>query len=369
MRIHWNMEDKSLIIKRCSFNHYRNRYSKQICYFLCFNRFITSTQIGLTFLGEFIFLVILFILDLIELPVFFCLICLIFLLALSVFSDKTHELIHSMIFFVQTALSLKLLDPLLPTFERFSNFLHIANLQVYGFECSLPSVAPGSLEKFLFEMFLPFLAIIGIVLIFVAAKLLQKVFNFGKSKIEEDHRAPVLPADKESLLRSASVNDDSPDPDMRLVLAEDPEALNPSEVRLNSNYNLLRIVLFLLHVAYFGLVEVIFNQFGCTGGSPSYLLRYPWIECTLNDSTYRPVFISAICFGVIYVIGIPLLFIAILQYYKKEIMNHEEPSIWWFEFLFENFKKKFYYFDSLLTLRRAILGFLVTLLGTSLSLI
>lgn len=74
----------------------------------------------------------------------------------------------------------------------------------------------------------------------------------------------------------------------------------------------------------------------------SYLEEFPWIEFALSDAEYRPLLISSLCFLVLYVLGIPVLFSCLIFSRNRSHVG---------EFLWENYKPQFFYFELIWLLR------------------
>ncbi len=152
---------------------------------------------------------------------------------------------------------------------------------------------------------------------------------------------------------------------------------------------LVKTFLFVFYVGYFDLTNTIFSVFNCVmpdvdvstldfsgcnhASLSSYMQDKPWIYCSFSQTgPYTAMFILACIFLVVYVIGIPLLF-AWLIYRNRAIIGNEEEGgtkeghgsgghLAYMNFLYDDYKSSFYWFELLWMGRRVILSVAVILL-------
>jgi hypothetical protein len=120
--------------------------------------------------------------------------------------------------------------------------------------------------------------------------------------------------------------------------------------------HLLNVFLRILYQAYFEVCVIIFGSLRCMNDNiakKSFSVLYPWMEC--NISAMIPV---AVPFFVLYVIGIPVLFILLLRHYKKD------PHVqYWLGFFHENYRVGMTYYEISTFVLRALLAASLVLSG------
>lgn len=85
-----------------------------------------------------------------------------------------------------------------------------------------------------------------------------------------------------------------------------------------------------------------------------YLEEYPWVKAV----ELRP---FSIAFFVLYTVGLPAIYATLLYRHRVEIREKKSEHTWWFDFLFSDYKSKFYYFDIVMLARRVLVAFFVIL--------
>ncbi len=113
------------------------------------------------------------------------------------------------------------------------------------------------------------------------------------------------------------------------------------------------IGVFLAFVSYYELVEAIVSVFrwSKSRSGVKYLEELPWIMASTSDSEFSSLLICSACFLVLYVVGIPIMF-AVLIFQKNR--GHVG------EFLWENYKPKYFFFELVWLLRRVSLAVVIS---------
>lgn len=67
----------------------------------------------------------------------------------------------------------------------------------------------------------------------------------------------------------------------------------------------------------------------------------------------------AIIFLIVYVIGFPLSYAILLWTHRMDIKAGIMDTTWWFDFLFSDYRKRYYFFDLFMLLRRVLVAYFV----------
>jgi hypothetical protein len=76
--------------------------------------------------------------------------------------------------------------------------------------------------------------------------------------------------------------------------------------------NMLAVGLFVL---YFELTERVLSVFSSTRSLDGQLFvtELPWLPFSFSDSSFYSLVVAAVCFGLLYVVGLPVLFALVLK--------------------------------------------------------
>jgi hypothetical protein len=267
------------------------------------------------------------------------------------------------IFFVQTNLSVN--ARLWDAFDFMFESLAFLNLDISGIACNdtLSSVFETEWSRFLVTMAVPPTLLVCICFCLLLRLAVQKMILSCKRCRQKEHEK--LHVEQEEQVKEDDVlikNDDALD--SNAVKNFDQES-NGHE---NFGASVVTIGLFLAFVCYFELVEEIFSGKSCldryftflitspvfrvslSQNGTAYLEAHPWIEFSLANEDFRYLLISSVVFLVVYVIGIPVLFCFLIFSRNRGHVG---------EFLWENYKPEYFYFEVIWLLRRLSIAVVV----------
>eukprot|EP01122_Echinamoeba_exundans_P004762 TRINITY_DN149_c0_g2_i1.p1 TRINITY_DN149_c0_g2~~TRINITY_DN149_c0_g2_i1.p1 ORF type:complete len:1674 (+),score=225.85 TRINITY_DN149_c0_g2_i1:72-5093(+) len=276
---------------------------------------------------------------------------------------ETAALAKITIFFVQSAAAV-IRDSTWPEWiEAAMKRLEAINLRVSGVECFAPSLLANPVGKLLFHMSLPWILAVNIGVAAVISALLirldpvWRIKNFC-SRIQKRKRRGVEappPSDDEhqGLLYTEALPSD-----------EDVQQQRRKPWSAGDLWSRVQFsVLFLLSASYFelsnGILEILKP---CSKG---YMANFQWIPCSLSDSTYGALFISAIVFFILYTVGIPAFFGAIMFRNRRRILAGDPNLEAKYGFLYESYRHKVFWFELIWFLRRILLSVAVSTFTSS----
>lgn len=269
--------------------------------------------------------------------------------------------------------------------------LDALNLRVSGIECFAPSLLSNPIIRFSFQLGMPLIVGLNIVLAaFIAAGILQidpayrvrwLCYKLKKSRFEsKERRRELVPAESESegFLRiepdgSSPLLSDAP----VMPLPRKPWSLAGLVARVQFS------CLFLLSASYFELTNVVLEVLRpCSHG---HMASYPWIPCEFSDSNYAGLMFVAIGCVILYTVGIPTFFGLIMFCNRRRILAGDPMMENRYGFLFESyrcasisyqnpdtgpslikfslFRKDVYWWDLVWFLRRVLLSVAVSTLS------
>ncbi len=260
--------------------------------------------------------------------------------------DEPLGLAKITLFFIQTSTALG-------TF-RYSGFLDyifgivsLGNLKASAIECLSPAFR-SDLVAYVFTMLLPFFFLALLMVAFcigtVRFALLYLSYRFGSADSWS----------KEEQLNSRR---------MRLSRANTLQLLRRYEP-LGVRYRgyMRRVVsrgtasfLFLLYASYFELSNHVMSMFNCRSegsDSASYVEEMRWIRCYTPE--HLQLVYAAVPFGLLYTVGIPLLF---WQYLRQPHLSHVV------HFMYERYRDKHNKHELLLFFRRILLVIAISFLS------
>ena len=208
-----------------------------------------------------------------------------------------------------------------------------------GIDCMITGFAQNPEWKYIFSMLVPLILIIEVIILslltYPLKVCIKKYFKKNNTNEKPNENTLLINVDESSNNERNLENNST-----------------PSLYSIAFNEETLKAVLFIAYTSYLYLVGGIFTILQpCTNG---YFTQTPWIECSFDNSTYTYLIISAIFFGIIYVIGIPLLFGFLLYYYRDQI-HSKTPIARAVNFLHQEYRPQMYYYELIWTLRRLLL--------------
>ena len=248
--------------------------------------------------------------------------------------------------------------------DVFSVAFHI---NASSLSCAFPSLSGNDVLLFVLKMLLPF----AIILLILSIVFLQRLVRAARVRMckkkplfeqenqaseEEEHLVPS----QSQVSRSQQI--------FERIFGEEREG-KESMLKQPWGNLFLQVSLFVLYIAHFDLTVQILSIFNCVSppnfpsisqvDKPYYLASMPWVICnSISQSDYLPLFTLALFFGIVFVVGIPLLFGAILYFHRKRISQDTayKNKITWFSFYYQNHKIKNYWFELVWMLRRTLIA-------------
>ena len=298
---------------------------------------------------------------------------------------ESYALIKIFIFYIQ--INYILLENVVwaPFFENFFSYLSYFDFRFDAVACEFPTFEYHYIYYFYFEMFIPFfLSILLVVIIYLQnlispkiRKLLRRTCkkrNEGYEEIKErKFKNPNLiffTDDDEKLLegsrslKSVSIVNQPKEEEEELDELETTEDLFENEdvkqyLKYKWKFVSMKIFLFVIFVSYFDISKTIVQLLNCgtqtdqSMKTPSYIVNKPWIVC--DSSSYHLLFFSSIFFVIIFILGVPLFFgfLLIRNHYKIK----RDENVEWLSFFYENYKKRYYWFELVWMIRRMLIVF------------
>ena len=253
-----------------------------------------------------------------------------------------------------------------------------------GLECLFPKFAENPAWKFIFTMLIPVFLIITIFAIICFIVFCKKLF----SNLKKYWKKETIEVGG-NYYKLSNYDDDGSDNESEFDFYDEDQRKIPEKPAslLESIFTTqtLKASLFIIYSGYLSLAGGVFTVLQpCTDG---YMTAIPWIPCSFSDSIYSSFFIAAICFLVIYVIGVPVFFAFLLFYAKRqnrktsvpiddaasdtgseqapsEVLQHNNLTQA-VEFLCEEYREEMYYYEMIWIVRRLLLAASVTLIPAS----
>lgn len=240
-----------------------------------------------------------------------------------------------LVFFLQTNLSVN--ERFWDAFSFVAQSLSFVNLDLSGAQCDarLAGLYGEEWSKLLVKMFFPVGLFAAIAVCLALRFAVQAMIRVCREKCKKKKRRPV---EEEEIVAP-------------LVREEDDHHHQHKE---SLGRSIANVGLFLAFVSYFELAEAIFaGEEGKEGkkllkcravfrhaesrSGQVYLEEFPWIVVGTSSEEYWRLLIASACFLVVYVVGIPVLFAGLI------FRNRGEGHVG--EFLWENYKPKYFYFE------------------------
>lgn len=84
------------------------------------------------------------------------------------------------------------------------------------------------------------------------------------------------------------------------------------------------------------------------------------MQCSYTSEPYSTLVLCSMIFLAVYVFGIPVMFGVLLRINKKRIMDDDAYTLSWLGFFYENYNKRFYYFETVWIIRSLLLSFAIS---------
>ncbi len=276
--------------------------------------------------------------------------CVVFLaLMLSRRASQSAGLIKIATFHIQTAVLL-IRDNVPDSLHSTLRVLSSVSLHVPGVECSWRWFSPGSTVRLVVICLCPLLLFVPVCALLYVRSVWRLRFAKSRELLEI-----VEPEESEQLL---------------LRKHKQPRWFwNTKE--------LLHEMLFLCNISYFELTSQLLAVFSCerfgnVAASSHRLSVYSWVVCTWHGS-YLHLFCVALCFIVVYVVGLPGVYAILLYKHHRNSRKHAHEDD--FEapeehhshiaFLVESWKDGFAWYEVVWILRRLSIAVIVTFVRTS----
>jgi hypothetical protein len=174
-----------------------------------------------------------------------------------------------------------------------------------------------------------------------------------------------VPEDQRPLLSSSSSSSSTAAlrPDEMAVLPTPEKKLKKKKKKIRKGTLVERIiysVLFLLFASHFEISNSILSIIKpCSEG---YMKDFPWIPCKWSDPQFAMLTGSAAAFFVIYLVGIPALFFAMLYKYRTRIQDKDWEVRYKIGFLYETYRHPVFWFEMIWLARRVLLSISISLI-------
>jgi hypothetical protein len=256
--------------------------------------------------------------------------------------------------------------------------LNALNLKISGLECLNPSVFASPVGRFTFVMALPLLLSLSITFAVVLASLfrwanmktkISRVLPRCCRKSEESAIDEAPPLDPPP--QSDSEVDADYDPHVPLLDQDGDHAIVNEEQSIQQSPNFARevlertqyAVLFVLFSGYFELSNSILSFLRpCEGG---FMHALPFVECSLTNGIYLPLYALSWIFFVIYFLGIPSLFALLLFRNRAEIKAGSHSADSRVGFLYESFRREVFWFEMIWIARRVAISVIISFVERS----
>jgi Leucine-rich repeat (LRR) protein len=257
-----------------------------------------------------------------------------------------------MIFFLQTTLSVN--GKLFSAFDDLlASLSFLSSLNVSAMQCSstFQWIFDSELAKFLSFMAVPVILFCAIIIVFVFRIVVQRsIVWFKQCAARKKRGLNVLEME------------DSNNVNHNVALVDAPEEIeNKTEHALPETTfwsSIVSVGLFLLFVCYFEVAAEILSIYRRNQSVDGtwWMEEMPWIRFSLDDANFFSLIIASGIFGLVYLVGVPVLF-AVLIWKYHSVPDHASG------FLFENYKPKYYWFEMIWMFRRLSLAVVVSIIS------
>jgi hypothetical protein len=236
--------------------------------------------------------------------------------------------------------------------------LDVVNFRLSGLECLSPTLLSTPAGRFMVIMLLPVALTLFLSSAVVASALIRL------SGVVSSVQARLCGKKKDSI--SSGWKSDSTssqeDEDESVINAAARKPELPAGTFFQQVVPRLQYaVLFILFVGHFELSNVILGVLRpCVDG---YMHNFPFLQCSLaNDERYKTIYIAALFFLILYFLGIPSLFAGLLIRHRGRIRAGAEDADSRIGFLYETFRREYYWFEMVWIGRRAAISLAITFL-------
>lgn len=234
-----------------------------------------------------------------------------------------------LIFFVQTNFSVN--SHFWEAFGSVSEVFRIFQLQVGNLYCNptFAVVINSEVGGFLMYMATPVILFLAILLILSLRELVQCLFCRKCAEEKVEARSLIAESDLEKSNDHTST----------------------------FSYSVFSLALFVLFEMYYDLAERVLSVFRSSQSKNLtwWMEEMPWIPFDLADGRFFALFISAMVFLLVYVIGIPVLFALLLRFHDQE--SHAASFLW------ENYKSTHYWYELVWIGRRLAIAIVVSIVN------
>ena len=146
----------------------------------------------------------------------------------------------------------------------------------------------------------------------------------------------------------------------------------------------IRVVLAVLNLGYLPIAVGVLSSLFCAAPDElgkSYLFAAPWIQCTFSSSTYTRLFVVGFVGTIVYAVGIPLLFLFLLLWFRSPktrvagpeeragvlpkdhilLSRHGTPTDDWLGFLYYSYTQDKFWFELAILVRRLLIALLAVI--------
>lgn len=197
-------------------------------------------------------------------------------------------------------------------------------------------------------------------------------YSSSRSLLGESRAPPNSDASEDESNRSHNVLDEddvhinSASEDNRPLLENGNHAIKlPSHTSKASLWAQISFSLqFILFASQVELSNVVLETLRtCKDG---YMVSYPWVPCSSISEEHRTLITIALFFLFVYVIGVPVLFVGQLLYYRRRIALHDHVVEHRIGFLYETYRPEVFWFEAAWLGRRTLISVCVSLIASGL---
>eukprot|EP01122_Echinamoeba_exundans_P007758 TRINITY_DN2457_c0_g2_i2.p1 TRINITY_DN2457_c0_g2~~TRINITY_DN2457_c0_g2_i2.p1 ORF type:complete len:1684 (-),score=138.56 TRINITY_DN2457_c0_g2_i2:1459-6510(-) len=290
-------------------------------------------------------------------------------------ASRSAAIVKIIIFFVQTTVAI-IKGGAWPHWVVSSvEKLNALNLRVSGIECFAPSILSKQEANIMVQFFMPCILCINL-LIAVALSAIC-VYSDSVSSVRAllkkcNPRKPNSSIPAGEALGDGSADSDPSNLGSQYFVGEESPLLSESVQEENVGHSdsslsydqiIKRVqfsVLFLLSASYFELSNVVFETLRpCSYG---HMVAFPFIPCSWSDSQFISLVVISTIFLLLYTLGIPAFFGIIMRITRRRILSGDPNIESRVGFLYESYKRGFFWWELVWFLRRILLSISVTML-------
>jgi len=197
-------------------------------------------------------------------------------------------------------------------------------------------------------MMVPLVLVVDVIILSIIGYFIRLLYRkyFPKSETDNNEESSSIQNEEEEISLLSDFNENEEEE------IENNSATETSSREFPINASTLKASLFIAYSSYITVTGAVLTVLQpCVNG---YFRDIPWISCSWDNSTYSSLIISGIFFLILYVLGIPAGFAALLYRYRKQL-HAETPIAKAVEFLYEEFRPGMYYYELIWMARRLLL--------------